>query len=702
MKKTGSAQERFRLFDNAPLGVCVLKDDLQVLFWNLCLEDWTAVPRDRIIGTSVLDHFPHLNNPKYLNRLKIIFEGGPPTIFSSQLHRYLFPSRIQDGQMRIQHVTVTPVPATGGEGFYALFFVQDVTDLTHRIQGYRGIRDQALEEIKERKRAEEQLRKAHEGLELRVKERTADLLAANRKLEQEIHEREKAEEESKKLISTLKTIVYHMPEGVVLLDVNDEVILANDIGKKHLRILSDAGIGDILSHIAGRPLKDFLALSSDVHWHEVEVSTPAYAIFELGGRKIVQESESGGTVLVLKDVTEARILEERIHSQNRLAAVGQLAAGIAHDFNNILTGIIGFSDILITDGSLGSEDRQMVEAIMENGQRAAQLIRQILDFSRKSISEMKSLDLLMFLKEFSKFIRRTIPENIHISVDYAPGEYTILADPAKLQQVLANVALNARDAMPGGGHLSLSLARLELTHNVKPPVPDMPEGNWIVLSVSDTGTGITSEIMPHIFEPFFTTKEVGKGTGLGLSQVYGIVKQHEGFIDVKTEPGQGSTFIVYLPLARFHKETEFREGEPLTLDGRNKTVLIVEDNESVRNFIQRKLGKLGFKVLAAKNGREALGLFERQNDDVKIVISDVVMPEMGGIELGKILRKNNPGLKIIGLSGYPLGIDEKEMEQAGFIECIQKPFQGQTLIQAIRNALERQPNRKDRSKKDKA
>ncbi|MEW6109880.1 MAG: ATP-binding protein [Nitrospirota bacterium] len=675
--------EKFDILDHIPVGICILRKDLTVLFWNSCLEDWTGIHRDKITGTGIITHFPHLNNPKYLSRLQNIFEGGPPTIFSSQLHKYIIPASQRNNLTRIQHTTVTSVRAPDGSGFYALLAIQDVTDLTHSLHGYRAMRDQALEEIRERKKIERQLREAHEDLEARIRERTSDLISVNKELEEEIADHSRAEVELKKLISTLNTLVDHMPEGVALLDAEHRIILANNIGEKYLKAISGVSVGDVLTNLSGYPINRFIISAPHDMWQEIIIDDPSKSVFELAGRTIGQNSTFEGIVLVLKDVTEERILEERINSQERLAAVGQMAAGIAHDFNNILTGIIGFADLLISDSMLSAEDRQMVEAILQNGQRASQLIRQILDFSRKSISEMKPLDLKPFLKEFSKFIRRTIPENIDIIVDIRPGEYTVWADPAKMQQVLANLAVNARDSMPEGGKLKFALSRIEIKPEENTHMPDMSAGNWIVLNVSDTGTGITSEIYPHIFEPFFTTKEVGKGTGLGLSQVYGIVKQHEGHIELKTDVGRGSNFTIYLPENRTKTETAPESKAETFAGGHKETILVVEDHESVRNLIERKLSKLNFKVVTAKNGKEALKIFKDMSDKIKLVITDLVMPEMGGIKLSGMLRGIDPSVKVIGLSGYPLGSEKEDLLKVGIVECIQKPFQGQKLVEVV-------------------
>ena len=548
----------FGILDHVPVGVFILRRDFVVLFWNACLEDWSGIQRDAIVGNTIGSFFPHLESPRYAGRLRDIFEGGPPTIFSSQLHHNIIPSRLSPKNPRIQHTVITSIQAPEGKGYHALFAIQDVTDLTTRIRDYRTMRDQALEEVRERKRIEEELIRTQEGLEVRVKERTAEL--------------------------------------------------------EHLN--------------------------------------------------------------------------ERIFAQERLAAVGQLAAGIAHDFNNILTGIIGLSEIMLSEDRLVAENRQMVEAIFNNGLRAAHLIRQILDFSRKSISEMQPVELRGFLGDFTKFIKRTIPENIRIAVACDPGEYFVSADPTKIQQVLANLAVNARDAMPEGGELRFALSLIAVRHAEKPPLPDMQEGAWVLLSVSDTGTGMTPAVYSHMFEPFFTTKEPGKGTGLGLSQAYGIIKQHDGFLDVKTEIGEGSTFFIYLPASKSGQVSAEPAGEAVLPRGQSETILVVEDNETVRNLVVRSLGRLNFNIVTATNGRDALTQFERLHDTIKVVITDLVMPMMGGIELSRIIREKAPGIKIIALTGYPLGTEEADLAGAGIVECIQKPFQIQTLVNAVIKALE--------------
>ena len=683
MNETDLSQQHYGILDHVPVGVLILKQDNTVLFWNTCLEDWTGIVRNRIVGTDIRSLFPHLDAPKYSDRLSEIFEGGPPTIFSPQIHEYLIPIRLWDGQLQTQYSIITATPALAGSGYYALISIQDVTDLSRRIRDYRTMRDQAVAEVRERKRAEEALLIAQEELETKITERTADLIAVNARLQTEITERLRAEEELKKLLSTLSTLVEHIPEGVVLLDADCRIILSNSTGQDFLSSLSSAETGDILTHISGMSVEELFLRAQTTVWHEITVTSPMRRMFTVGGSVIGQTETCRGIVLVIKDVTEEKDLQERIYTQERLAAVGQLSAGIAHDFNNILTGIIGFTELILSEDRIGVDDREVMEEVRQNGLRAAHLIRQILDFSRQSISEMRTLELSAFLNEFSKFIRRTIPEDIYISLVHEPEEYLVRADQTKIQQVLTNLSLNARDAMPHGGKLTFSLSHKTLLPDERPPVPDMTEGEWIVLTLTDTGSGIPHEIMPHIFEPYFTTKESGKGTGLGLSQVYGIVKQHGGFVDVQSEIGSGTSFCIYLPVCTAGKTGSMPEVPFSVPDGQFQTVLVVEDYEAVRNLIRQILTKLNFTVLTAVNGLDALKIYEKNKASIKLVITDLVMPELGGIEMSRIIKARNPSAKILAISGYPLGSEWGDLYKAGITECIQKPFERQTLIQAV-------------------
>ncbi|NJN98943.1 MAG: response regulator [Anaerolineales bacterium] len=330
--------------------------------------------------------------------------------------------------------------------------------------------------------------------------------------------------------------------------------------------------------------------------------------------------------------------------------------------------------------------RADLDRIANQGHRAAQLTRQILDFSRQSVMKLYPLDLKSYLNEILKFLERTIPETVQIRFAYNPLDYTINADPASLQHVITNLAVNARDAMPRGGTLSFDLSRIRLVLDEPPPCPDMPGGEWVKLTVSDTGSGIAPEVLSHIFEPFFTTKEIGKGTGLGLAQVYGIVTQHYGYITVDSRPGQGASFSLYFPalVAQAAVPTKVNENTPL---GQGETILLVEDDQMVRDVTLHMLESLSYRVLTAQDGSEALTLYHNQADEIALVLTDALMPRMDGFALAAALQTAAPELKVILMSGYA-GLPEAASElPQNVITQLQKPMNLHQLAQALREAL---------------
>ena len=381
---------------------------------------------------------------------------------------------------------------------------------------------------------------------------------------------------------------------------------------------------------------------------------------------------------------EEQLIQQRAQQQERMAAVGQLAAGIAHDFNNILTSIIGYAELLSYDPSLSDPAKEDLNRITNQGQRAAHLVRQILDFSRQTISAKHPLDLFVFLKETVKLLKRTIPEAIHISLQARLGEYGVSADVTQIQQALTNLAVNARDAMPAGGELRFELSQFELLSEQDAPHPDMTLGKWIVLEVIDTGSGIPPEHRDKIFEPFFTTKEVGQGTGLGLAQVYGIIRQHDGFIGVKSEVGAGSTFTLYLPALPANSQTLSGTSTMSDLPlGQGEVILLVEDNPQVITVVSVMLQRLGYQVLTATNGSEALQTFNHHRQEIALVLTDMTMPKMGGTELATALRELDPELKIIVLTGYPLDSQAPDNLKGRFSDWLEKPVNISQLAQVI-------------------
>jgi PAS domain S-box-containing protein len=385
-------------------------------------------------------------------------------------------------------------------------------------------------------------------------------------------------------------------------------------------------------------------------------------------------------------LAELEATQEQVVQQERLAAVGQLAAGIAHDFNNLLTSIIGYAELVQMRPDIPPEVRADLGGIVKQGQRGAHLVQQILDFSRKSIRQPQPLNLVPFLKETVRFLERTIPETVHIQLEIEPEVCLVHADPTQLQQMVTNLAVNARDAMADGGELRLQLSDLTLEPGEPPPCPDMAAGDWIALSVSDTGTGIPPDVMPHIFEPFFTTRSP-VGTGLGLAQVYGIVKQHAGHIDVESQVERGTRFSVFLPALVSAEMASQKEPWKKLPRGRGETVLLVEDEMTVLEACKAMLEHLGYRVLVAKNGQQALAIYADHQDQIALVLADMVMPVMDGVTLFHTLKKTYPGVKVVFTTGYAPDEKVREALTQGVLDWLQKPMTISDLAHVVSRAL---------------
>ncbi|WP_239027616.1 PAS domain-containing sensor histidine kinase [Geomonas diazotrophica] len=381
---------------------------------------------------------------------------------------------------------------------------------------------------------------------------------------------------------------------------------------------------------------------------------------------------------LIKDVSERKLLEEQLRQSQKMEAVGTLAGGIAHDFNNILTVIAGYAS-LIQINTEESETAAMAGEIMISVERAAEMTRSLLAFSRKQEVHLETVDLNQVVAELHKSLSRLISEEIELVVRVCGEELCCLADRGQLEQVLINLAVNARDAMPGGGVLDIS------TGVAEPEGEDLPAGRCAVITVSDNGTGMDKEVQERVFEPFFTTKEVGKGTGLGLSSSYGIIKKHNGAIRMQSAPGAGTSFSIYLPLSGERPCRERGDAEGRCGAG-SGTVLLVEDEETVRNMTRLLLERHGYRVLTACNGQEALELFRQNLGSVQLLLSDVVMPRMNGRELCERVRQLAPGLPVIFMSGYPADVmSEKGIGGGG--AYLQKPVKPEELLGALRQAL---------------
>ncbi|MEW6530657.1 MAG: PAS domain S-box protein [Thermodesulfobacteriota bacterium] len=390
---------------------------------------------------------------------------------------------------------------------------------------------------------------------------------------------------------------------------------------------------------------------------------------------------------ILRDVTHQKLLERQLLQAQKMEAIGTLAGGIAHDFNNLLTVINGYSELLLADKNADDTDYEDLRKIHLAGRRGADLVQRLLTLSRRAESKPKILNLNREIENVRKLLERTIPKMITIELDLADDLAAIQADPTQVEQILMNLAINARDAMPQGGRLTVETKNVVLDEEYARTHLEARPGPYVMLCLSDTGKGMDEETQHHIFEPFFTTKETGKGTGLGLAMVYGIVKQHGGHITCYSEPGLGTTFRVYFPVLDL--ELDERTAENLSLPpGGTETVLLVDDEELIRDFGEKLMKHAGYTVLTAANGREALEVYEKEQANISLVLLDVIMPKMGGKECFEELLKVNPRIKVLIASGYASGGTAKLAEELGAKGFVSKPYEMRKLLQAVREAID--------------
>jgi signal transduction histidine kinase/CheY-like chemotaxis protein len=488
----------------------------------------------------------------------------------------------------------------------------------------------------------------------------------------------------------LQYLLDEIPVGVVLLDRTYQLQLSNNQAKAYLPLLLDGAADDGVMALGQRPLPELLQPPESGLWHELNCNG---RYFSLIPRKITFLNNQNGWMLVIQEITEIKEIQNHLQEQDRLAAVGQLAAGIAHDFNNILAVILLYAQLLANNPHLNTKHKNYLSTIISQSNRASSLIQQILDFSRRSILERQALNLKPYLKEIIQFMQRTLPENINITITTHTvwsDDFTIFADPTRIQQLVMNLCLNGRDAMPDGGQLVIHLSQVEIAAQEKAPLPDMGNGRWIQLTISDTGSGIPANILPHIFDPFFTTKSAGKGNGLGLAQVYGIVKQHDGAITVHSELEHGTTFDIYFPVyqqqAALSPQSQ-ANGLPL---GQNEQILVVEDNESLAETLVNSLESLQYRPVVAKNGKEALAILNNKPHEIALILSDIIMPEMDGITLFEEIMARNITVPFVPMTGYTLDQTAADLRQRGAEMVLQKPINLKNLAVTLSTIIQKQ------------
>jgi signal transduction histidine kinase/CheY-like chemotaxis protein len=390
------------------------------------------------------------------------------------------------------------------------------------------------------------------------------------------------------------------------------------------------------------------------------------------------------------EITERLALEAQLRHSAKMEAAGHLAAGVAHDFNNILTIIQGHADLLLQSQSLPPPAEKSLRQIWSAADRAGKLIQQLLMFSRKTGMQPRYVDLNEIISNVSPMLRRMLGEHITFEYSPAPNLPDVYADAGMIEHVLVNLSINARDAMRGGGRLVIGAAYRVLEPAACGVNPDARPGHFVCLSVSDTGSGMDSETLSHLFEPFFSTKEAGGGAGLGLAAVYGIVKQHQGWISVESRPGAGAAFTIFLPCVAKPADIPPPQSQPpLPPAGGDETLLIVEDEPSLRELVARILQLCGYRIHQAGNGVEALKVWEQHKDEIDLLLTDMVMPEgISGRQLAERLQKDDPALKVIYTSGYSPGMAGKDIALLEGFNFLAKPYPPSRLAQVVRECLD--------------
>ena len=531
--------------------------------------------------------------------------------------------------------------------------------------------------------------------------------ATSRGLKAQIIERQRAADQALRVSEDFnRRIIEGVPCGIIQVSLEGAILKANSVAQNVLGLTFD--------ELSRRFVADF---ESETFWEDGSVCAaqdhpvskclathqpqPATTIGvrRADGRMAwgiftaipVSDPETGqmtGAVVTFLDITERKHLEEQLRQSQKMEAVGRLAGGIAHDFNNLLTAMIGYSELLLGRLEVGNPMQEELEEIKKAGERAAALTRQLLAFSRKELLQPQVLDLNALVANIDKMLRRLISEDIELVTIFGPRLERVEADPAQLEQMVINLVVNARDAMPRGGKIVIETMNLELDEAYAHQHVAVSPGRYVMLAVSDVGCGMDAETLKHIFEPFYTTKHHAEGTGLGLSTVYGVVKQSGGNIWVYSEVGRGTTFKIYLPQVNEVVDVRKTEAVSTAVAGGTETVLLAEDEKLVRKFVRSILEKNGYTVLEAHHGSEALRVALQHPGPIHLLLTDMVMPLMDGKLLAQRMVGLRPGIRVLYMSGY----SENAVVHHGVLESgtafIEKPFTVETLARKVREALD--------------
>jgi two-component system, cell cycle sensor histidine kinase and response regulator CckA len=649
----------YDLLDFVPLGVFVLNQDYLVLFWNKCLESWTGISPGNICGRDIREQYARLGQPRYASRLKSIFGGGPPAIFSAQLHQYLIPAPLPNGEMRLQHTTVSAVKAPDGQSHYALFCLQDVTDVHHRIQNYIHMRDQAISELRDRMKAEEALRESEEKYRLLFsKERDAIILFdMGTRCFLDVND------------AAVEFFGYSPEEflNLTVADISADPAMVNEVIKKYA--VDETTLVPITWH-----------RRKDGTLFPMEISAGS---FKWKGRQLI--------CAIMRDVTERKRMEEVLLRAKKLEAMGILAGGIAHDFNNILTIILQNIDLAMHYAGGESSASRLLRNAIKAVLRASELTNQFITFSTGGTPVRQSVSLQTLIVDSATLA--LTGSNVACTCSFSDDLGLVEVDHGQMSQVIHNLVVNARDAVAEGGSISITAENIAADHRNQKICLLPEQGPYVKISVKDDGVGIPEEYRDKIFDPYFSTKTRGaqKGMGLGLTIAHSIITRHGGYIQVESEEGVGTTVEIYLAAVKQEVvPREHPEGKKAGVKGK---VFLVDDEEMFREMVMEMLRDLGYEAVEmASDGAEAVEYFRAAKESdypFDIVIMDLTLQgEMGGKELIKKLLEIDPCIKAIATSGYLNHPVLADFRDHGFRAALTKPFGMQQFADALQKVME--------------
>lgn len=507
---------------------------------------------------------------------------------------------------------------------------------------------------------------------------------------------EEADAARREMENRWESLMASIPDIILAIDVDGHITYANRVpsgierhtlvGGQVYDFVADSDVGELTGIIDG------VVTNAQPESFQMPAVGPdgASALYDCHMAPVLAEGVVTSLIMVCRDITEEQRVEKQLRQSQKMEAVGRLAGGVAHDFNNVLT-VIQCNALLVRE-NLPDDSKNLVELdeVLQAAGRAGNLTQQLLAFSRRQMIKPEYLDLRKVVEDMTRMLRRIISENIKLELKQHDSALPVVADAGQMEQVVMNLVLNARDAMFDGGQLTLETNTETLVQDLEHRNGIVPQGEYVVLIVRDSGAGMPPEVLSQLFEPYFTTKEVGKGSGLGLATVYGILEQHKGSIVCNSSEGEGAEFTIYLPVAKEGRPAEAGTEDtarPRTPLPKGKTILIVEDEVSVRTITKRLLERQGYNVLVASDGAEAVRLSENHRDPIHMLFTDVVLPGANGAELAKMLGAQRPDMKVLFTSGYTDSVVIRHGVRASEIEFLHKPFSAAELSSKVRKIL---------------